>query len=171
MLLIHSCTAHRPHRYGVSGVSTAPNQGEIKARSRACGAVRHLLLSYQRLCVWFRSHASSTNTGRSRTAAQLLIRSASTPSRPERASRQPAKRAPSDAPRVDRASVAQPIVEVAATGRRRTRAICHTERTSERQSMHASAACVRPMWSRWRSCVLAALAGRGARVRDSGRAS
>ena len=51
--------------------------------------VRHLLLSYQRLCVWFRSHVSSTNTRRSRAAAQLLIRGASTQSRPERASRQP----------------------------------------------------------------------------------
>ena len=57
------------------------------------------------------------------------------------------------------------------TGRRRPRAICHTERTSERQNVQASAECVRPMWSRWRPCVLAALAGRGARVRESGRAS
>ncbi len=39
------------------------------------------------------SHVSSTNTGRSRAAAQLLIRSASTQSRPpERASRHPTKK-------------------------------------------------------------------------------
>ena len=73
--------------------------------------------------------------------------------------------------RADRASAAQPTVEVAATGRRRPRAICHTEQTSERQNVQASAECVRPTWSRWRPCVLAAPAGRGARVRDSGRAS
>ena len=83
----------------------------------------------------------------------------------------PTKRAPSDAPRADRASAAQPTVEVAATGRRRPRTICHTERTSVRQSVQASAECVRAMWSRWRPCVLAALAGRGARVRDSSRVS
>ena len=93
------------------------------------------------------------------------------PARPDARVANPTKRAPSDAPRADRASAAQPTVEVAATGRRRPRAICHTERTSECQNVQASAECVRPMWSRWRPCVLAALAGRGARVRDSGRAS
>ena len=83
----------------------------------------------------------------------------------------PTKRAEIDATRADRASAAQPTVEVAATGRRRPRTICHTERTSVRQSVQASAECVRAMWSRWRPCVLAAPAARGARVRDSGRAS
>ena len=51
----------------------------------------------------------------------------------------PTKRAPIDATRADRASAAQPTVEVAATGRRRARAICHTERTSARQNVQASA--------------------------------
>ena len=76
-----------------------------------------------------------------------------------------------DAKRADRASAVQPTVEVAATGRRRPRAICHTEQTSAHQNVQACAECVRPTWSRWRPRVLAALAGRGARVRDSGRAS
>ena len=150
----------------------ALNQGEIKARSPVCGAVRHVFLSYQELCVWFRSHASSTNTAGVRARPRSCSFEAPSLNHGRNARvANPTKRAPIDATRADRASAAQPTVEVAATGRRRPRTICHTERTSVRQSVPASAECVRAMWSRWRPCVLAALAGRGARVRESGRAS
>ena len=146
----------------------ALNQGEIKTRSRACGAVRRLLLSYQRIRVWFCSHVSPTNAERSRTAAQPLIRSASTAGR---ASCQPNEKS------AKRRAARRPRQRCTAHCRGRsdwpTTGSCHlshganecaSERASERRM-------VRAMWSRWRPCVLAAPAARGARVRDSGRAS
>ena len=66
----------------------APNQGEIKARSHASGAVRRLLLPNRPLSVRLGSQIPSCNAGPSRSAEQLLTCSASTRQRPERASLQ-----------------------------------------------------------------------------------
>ena len=116
-----------------------PNQGEIKARSHVCGAVRHLLRSYQRLCVWFCSHVSSTNTGHSRAPRSCSFEAPALNHGRNARVANPTKRAPNDAMRADRASAAQPTIEVTATARRQPRAICHTERTSVRQNVQGSA--------------------------------
>ena len=138
----------------------APNQGEIKARSHASGAVRRLLLPNRPLSVRLGSQIPSCNAS---FRAQPRSCSPATPvldnGRSARVSK-PAKFAPNHLRRASRASAAQSALEVAATGRRRSRAACHTVPTNESQNLQASAECSQSLWPRWRPRILAALAGR-----------